>query len=231
MNLAIIPARSGSKGVHDKNIRDLNGKPLMKYSINAAMESECFDEVMVSTDSKRYADIAMACGAKVPFLRSAEHSSEHATSWEVVKEVLSRYQEQGCQFEMVTLLQPTSPLRTADDIVGAYKIFKEKHANCVVSVCEAETSPLLCNTLPADNRLDGFISPEIRGRIRQDLPQYYRVNGAIYMLRIGYPNMLFELYGKDSYAYIMSQGKSVDLDTEYDFFLAEQLLNFSSYTN
>lgn len=224
MNLAIIPARSGSKGVIDKNIRDLNGKPLMGYSIEAAIKSECFDEVMVSTDSRKYADIAISCGAKVPFLRSPENSSNQATSWEVVKEVLNRYGEKGIRFEMVALLQPTSPFRTADDIIGAYEIYKEKQAVSVVSVCETEVSPLLCNTLQTGNSLEGFLSPEIRGRRRQDLPQYYRVNGAIYMYRAGNPDIQFELYGKGSYAYIMGQEKSVDIDTEYDFFLAEQMM-------
>ena len=122
MNLAIIPARSGSKGVIDKNIRELNGKPLMEYSIEVAMKSKCFDEVMVSTDSEKYADIARRCGAKVPFLRSTENSSEWATSWGVVREVLNRYREQGILFEMVTLLQPTSPLRTANDIIKRMQV-------------------------------------------------------------------------------------------------------------
>lgn len=227
MNLAIIPARSGSKGVIDKNIKDLNGKPLMGYSIEAAINSDCFDEVMVSTDSKEYAEIAVACGAKVPFLRSLENSSEHAASWDVVREVLGRYQEQGIQFDMVTLLQPTSPLRMADDIIGAYELYKEKRASSVVSVCEMEISPLLCNRLQADNSMEGFISQEIKGRRRQDFPRYYRLNGSIYMCRVDYSSdARFELYGKGSYAYIMSQEKSVDIDTEYDFFLASQILRY-----
>ncbi|MDE6435794.1 MAG: acylneuraminate cytidylyltransferase family protein [Lachnospiraceae bacterium] len=229
MNLAIIPARSGSKGLVDKNIRNLNGKPLMEYSIKAAIKSGCFDEVMVSTDSEKYADIAISCGAKVPFLRSSENSSDRASSWGVVREVLNGYREQGIQFDMVTLLQPTSPLRTAADIINAYEIFKEKQARSVISVCEMETSPLLCNTLREDNCLEGFISPEIRDKRRQDLPQYYRLNGAIYICRVNYSDMQFELYGKDSYAYIMSPQKSVDIDTEFDFFLAEQIIKCYSY--
>lgn len=225
MNLAIIPARSGSKGVIDKNIRDLNGKPLLEYSIEAAIGSKCFDEVMVSTDSQKYAKIAIACGAKVPFLRSVENSSEYASSWEAVREVLNRYQEQGILFEMATMLQPTSPLRTAEDIRNAYAIYKDKCASSVVSVCEVETSPLLCNTLPEDNSLEGFISPEIMRKRRQELPPYYRLNGAIYMFKIDYcTDTRFGLYGAGSYAYIMSQEKSVDIDTEYDFFMATQIM-------
>ena len=134
------------------------------------------------------------------------------------------------KFEMMTLLQPTSPLRTAEDIRNAYEIYKEKCASSVVSVCEVETSPLLCNTLPADNSLEGFISSEIIGKRRQDFPTYYRLNGAIYMCRIDYfSDLRFELYREGSYAYIMSQKKSVDIDTEYDFVLTEQIINFFSY--
>ena len=88
-------------------------------------------------------------------------------------------------------------------------------------------SPLLCNTLQSDHCLDGFITPEVRSKRRQDMPQYYRINGAIYMLRVCYPDMRFKLYDKDSYAYLMDPQRSVDIDTEYDFFLAEQTMNFN----
>lgn len=117
-NLAIIPARSGSKGLPDKNIMDLNGKPMMYYTIRAAIDSGCFEEIMVSTDSPKYAEIAVACGAKVPFLRSEAMSGDSAGSWDTVREVLSNYQKLGQTFDYVTLLQPTSPLRTAEDIRG-----------------------------------------------------------------------------------------------------------------
>ncbi|MBO6246248.1 MAG: acylneuraminate cytidylyltransferase family protein, partial [Anaerovibrio sp.] len=124
-NIAIIPARSGSKGLKDKNIKLMNGKPLLAYSIEAAKESGMFDEIMVSTDSPKYADIAIQYGAGVPFLRSAENSSDTAGSWDMVLEVLNNYQKIGREFDTVCLLQPTSPLRLAKDISDAYKDFKE----------------------------------------------------------------------------------------------------------
>lgn len=114
-NIAIIPARSGSKGLPDKNILDLNGHPLMYYTIKAALKSGCFDTVMVSTDSEKYADIAKSCGAEVPFLRSEELSSDTAGSWDVVREVLTQYKVMGNSFDYVALMQPTSPLRNAED--------------------------------------------------------------------------------------------------------------------
>ena len=107
-NIAIIPARSGSKGLKDKNIKALNGQPLLKYSIDAAISSRIFDEIMVSTDSSHYAEIAKVCGASVPFLRSAENSEDKASSWNVVIEVLNYYKQIGQTFDTFCLLQPTN---------------------------------------------------------------------------------------------------------------------------
>ena len=126
-NIAIIPARSGSKGLKDKNIRLLNGKPLLAYSVEAALESEQFDEVMVSTDSEKYAEIAKEWGANVPFLRSAELSSDTATSKDVILDVLKRYAESGQVFDTFSLLQPTSPLRTAENICRVF----QRHAKTI----------------------------------------------------------------------------------------------------
>lgn len=104
-NIAIIPARSGSKGLPDKNIIDFCGHPLIYYTIKAAQESGCFDEIMVSTDSSKYAKIAKMYGANVPFLRSEKMSSDNARSWDTVREVLLNYKQMGKMFEYVALLQ------------------------------------------------------------------------------------------------------------------------------
>ena len=133
-NIAIIIARSGSKGLKNKNIRLLKGKPLMAYTIEAALKSKCFDKVMVSTDSKKYADIAREYGAEVPFLRSKETAKDSTSPWDVVKEVLDQYKLMGEEFDTFALLQPTSPLRDHKDIRNAYKEFDEKKANAVVSM-------------------------------------------------------------------------------------------------
>ena len=114
-NIAIIPARSGSKGIKDKNIRLLNGKPLLAYTIEAALKSKCFDVVMVSTDSKKYKKIAEEYEAEVPFLRSEGNSKDYSSPWEVVKEVLERFKALGEEFDTFALLQPTSPLRSAKE--------------------------------------------------------------------------------------------------------------------
>lgn len=223
-NLAIIPARSGSKGVKDKNIRPLGGKPLMAWSIEAALKSEQFDEVMVSTDSERYAEIAREYGASVPFLRSPLAASDTASSWDTIKEVLKGYEDLGRNFDTFCLLQPTSPLRTAEDIRNAYALCREKNAFAVVSVCEAEHSPLWCGKIPDTLELDGFIRRESGGR-RQDIQKFYRLNGAIYILDIKKFKVDPFPYQKGGYAYVMEQERSVDIDTELDFKFAEFLLD------
>lgn len=166
-NIAIIPARSGSKGLKDKNIKLLNGIPLIEYSIDAAISANIFDEVMVSTDSDMYAEIAKKCGASVPFLRSKVNSTDKASSWDVVLEVLNYYQKKDQKFDIFCLLQPTSPLRKAEDILSAYSIFNEKRAKAVVSVGEVEHSPLWCNVLDKDNSLENFLSSD-RMKQRQE---------------------------------------------------------------
>ena len=223
-NIAIIPARSGSKGVKDKNIRNLNGKPLMAYTIEAAINSDEFDEIMVSTDSEKYAQIAKEYGANVPFLRSEKTASDTASSWDMVEEVLAGYKNLGLEFDTFCLLQPTSPLRTRDDIKAAYKLYRERANFAVVSVCEAEHSPLWCGHLPENQEFIDFVDQE-NMKQRQAGRRYYRLNGAIYIVDIEKFKVDKFLYHSGSFAYIMPQERSVDIDTEIDFKLAELLSN------
>lgn len=222
-NLAIIPARSGSKGLKDKNIRLLNGQPLLKYSIDAAILSNVFDEIMVSTDSAVYAEIAKDGGASVPILRSEANSGDKASSSDVIIEVLNYYEQVGKEFDTFCLLQPTSPLRKAEDIVSAYSLFNKKQAKAVVSVCEVEHSPLWCNVLNSDCSLERFLPDSAKGQ-RQNFKQYYRINGAIYIANIKQFLDDNDLYVKNSYAYIMDKKRSVDIDTIDDFEYAEYLI-------
>jgi len=224
-NLAIIPARSGSKGLHDKNIKQLNNKPMIAYSIEAAIASGMFDTVIVSTDSERYAEIAQEYGAEVPFLRSAETSSDTASSWDMVEEVLTNYQKMGKTFDTFMLLQPTSPLRSAENIREAYKELVDKNAKTIVSVCEVDHSPLQCNTLPESRSLSSFFSEASKGKRRQDLPTYYRFNGAIYLSYVDFFRVDHDIYRNSSFAYIMDKRNSVDIDDEYDFVIAEAIMN------
>ena len=223
-NIAIIPARSGSKGLKDKNIRLLNGKPMLAYSIEAAIKSRVFDCVYVSTDSEIYADIGRKYGAEIPFLRSEQLSTDTAKSWDVVLDALFRYENLGKQFDMVALLQPTSPLRDAEEIRNAYEEYKDKKAKAVVSVCEMEHSPLWSNTLPENLSMDQFVKPQ-DNQARQRLQTYYRINGAIYMVDIMFLKQDMNIYRKGCFAYIMDDRKSIDIDTQLDFDMAELLMN------
>ncbi len=223
-NIAIIPARSGSKGIKDKNIRYLCGKPLMAYTIEAAISSGEFDEIMVSTDSEEYADVARKFGAKVPFLRSSDNSTDEASSWDLVDEVLDRYGRLGYEYDTFCLLQPTSPLRTEEDIREAYNLFRTRADYAVVSVCEAEHSPLWCGHLPPDFEFRDFIGGEFSER-RQSGDRFYRLNGAIYIVNIKRFRSDKFLYREGSYAYIMPQLRSIDIDTEIDIKLAEILID------
>ncbi len=228
-NIAIIPARSGSKGVKDKNIRCLCGKPLMAYTIEAALKSGEFDEVMVSTDSEKYADIAKRYGANVPFLRSNATATDKASSWDTVREVLSGYNKSGKNFDTFCLLQPTSPLRNSQDIKNAFSIYREKASFAVVSVCEAEHSPLWCGHLPESREFIDFLSVESMKQ-RQEGKKFYRLNGAIYIVNCHKFEKETFLYHHGSFAYIMPQDRSVDIDTEIDFRLAEILMGIKTVT-
>lgn len=223
--LAIIPARSGSKGLKDKNIKLLNGKPLLAYTIEAAMNSNLFDEVHVSTESREYADIAIKYGAHVPFLRSIEAATDKASSWNVVREVIQCYKLGGKTFDMVTLLQPTTPLRTGQDIIEAYNVFIGNDANAVVSVCEMDHSPLWCNTLPKDHSMMNFLDKKVSNLPRQQLDIYYRINGAIYMINTEYFNSCESIYDSKCFAYIMKKEHSIDIDDEFDFNVATAIMN------
>lgn len=229
--LAIIPARSGSKGLKDKNIKLLAGIPLIGYTIKAALDSGIFDIVMVSTDSKKYAEIAEKLGAEVPFLRSEITSRDVSTSWDVVKEVINQYREQGYKFDLITLLQPTSPLRDAGDIIGAHKLFEDKNANSIISVCEAEHSPLWSNVLKADLSMELFAETDDVVSCRQQLPTYYRQNGAIYIVNDKALNNINNIYKEKCYAYIMNQSHSIDIDSELDFMIAEAIIKVKRITN
>jgi len=224
-NIAIVTARSGSKGLRDKNIKMLKGKPMLAYTIEAAKKSGLFDEIMVSTNSDKYAEIARQWGANVPFLRSEKLSNDSASSWDVLKEVLEKYSIMGYDFDTVALLQPTSPLRTSDDIVNGYRVLKEKNANFVVGVCEMDHSPLWSNTLPEDYSMESFIKPEVVNMPRQSIPTYYRINGALYIVKVDHLMSSSDIYSNRSFALVMSKENSIDIDDQMDFKIAEILID------
>lgn len=221
-NIGIITARSGSKGLPDKNILDLNGHPLMYYTIKAALKSGCFDTVMVSTDSEKYADIAKSCGAEVPFLRSEELSSDTAGSWDVVREVLTQYKVMGNSFDYVALMQPTSPLRNAEDIKNAFKMLSRDNVHTVVSVTEVEHPVQWCFTMPESGSMKKYAESPYNQMRRQDLETHYRENGAIYIVNASkILNRDYNYYGDNCYGYVMPGERSMDIDSRMDFMIAD----------
>lgn len=218
--LAIIPARGGSKRLPQKNILDLNGKPLIAWTIESALESKYIDKVMVSTDNLEINKVSKEFGAEVPFIRPESLSTDHASSIDVIKHALSFYHN---KFDYVVLLQPTSPLRLFSDIDSAFELIT-KEVKAVVSVCETEHSPLWSNTLDANLSMRNFIRDELKNKRSQDLPVYYRLNGAIYIAEVNYFYQNNGFFGENTKAYIMPQERSVDIDTELDFEWAQLLM-------
>ncbi len=221
-NIAIIPARSGSKSLPNKNIIELKGKPLMHYTIKAALDSGYFQEVMVSTDSENYADIARKCGANVPFLRSEKMSGDSVGSWDTVREVLSNYRQMGKTYDYVALLQPTSPLRDADDIKQVFKRLCETGSHNAVTVTEVDHPVQWCFRLSETGLVDEMAVSPYNNMRRQDLETYYRENGAVYVVdakRI--VDSDYNFYGDKCIGCIMPREKSIDIDTKIDLLIAE----------
>jgi CMP-N-acetylneuraminic acid synthetase len=200
----------------------LAGKPLIAWTIEAAIESGVFDRVVVSTDSWEIAVLAAQFGAEVPFMRPEELALDNTPSIEVLIHAANELQAgKETHWTHLACLQPTSPLRTAENIREAVNLLEEKQADAIVSVCKCEHSPLWSNILPASLSLDGFIPENIQKTPSQQLPVYYRLNGAIYFCRI--PRMIEErtLFLKTgACAYIMSRKDSIDIDDQVDFDLA-----------
>lgn len=222
--LYVIPARLGSKGLPGKNIKLLDGKPLISHSIISAQQSKYPGKIIVSTDDQKIMDVAKEYGAEIPFVRPLELATDSATSIDVLFHALSFYKEQGDDFDLIILLQPTSPLRLPEDIDCAIDLFLKKNAQAVVSVCENEHNPLWSNTIPGTGSMKDFIKPEINGLNRQQLPKFYRLNGAVYVSTIDAIIKNKSFIHEGTYSYEMPTARSVDIDLEIDFSLAECIL-------
>lgn len=223
--LYFIPARGGSKGLPGKNILQLGNKPMIAHSIIAAQNCSYKGTILVSTDDNQIADVAKQYYAEVPFMRPAELANDTAATIDVIFHALEFYKAKGKIFDVIVLLQPTSPLRITEDIEKAIKIMLDKSAEAVVSVCPAEHHPLWANTLPENGSMKGFLRDEVKGKNRQQLPVYYRLNGAIFVSTVEalYKHKTF--IHDNTYSYIMPENRSIDIDNLMDFKMAELLIN------
>ena len=184
--LGVVPARSGSKGLPNKNIMSLNGKPLIEWAVNVGISSPSIDDVYISTDSKAYEDIALSAGAKSAGLRSESLSSDTAKTADVVKDLLMKLSESGRNYDLVVLLQPTSPIRSVSEIENAIEqINTSKEAKSLVSVSKfEEPHPYKLKSINANGHLEPFIEGASSEVARQQLPEVYNLTGAIYIVRV-----------------------------------------------
>ena len=223
--LALVPARGGSKGVPRKNVRDLAGRPLLQWSVDAARASKQVGRIVVTTDDPAIADIARAGGADVPFLRPAELARDDTAGLDPVLHALEWLAEhESYRPDLVLLLQPTSPLRTVADIDGAVSLAIGSALDPVVSVTTPSQHPYWMKRIDDDGRLHDVIPQPTPTTRRQDLPTCYAVNGAIYLIT---PDALREhrtWFTDRTLAYIMPPERSLDIDSEWDFRVAATIL-------
>ncbi|GAB6149065.1 MULTISPECIES: acylneuraminate cytidylyltransferase family protein [Clostridium] len=221
--LAIIPARGGSKGIPHKNIMKIGEKPLIAYSIEAAKESKYIDYILVSTDDTCIKEVSLRYGAKVPFLRPDEISTDRAKSIDVVLHGIDYLKEHNENFHYVILLQPTSPLRTSDDIDTAIESVIEANKDSLISVCECSENPILMRTIEKE-KLKPVLEFNGDNLRRQELPTFYVFNGAIYINKVDMLQNKKEFVDENTMPFIMDIKKSIDIDNMIDAKIAEMIL-------
>ncbi len=224
--LAIIPARGGSKRLPRKNILDLAGKPLIAWTIEAGLKSRYLDIVVVSSDDDDILGISQDYGSGI-MRRPAELAGDTATTFDAIRHAMENSER---PFDYIVLLQPTSPLRNEKHIDEAIELLMLKDADAVISVCEMDHSPLWSNTLPEDGDMSCFLKDELKNKRSQDLPTYYRLNGAIYICKT--EKLLKEksfLLKENVFAFSMGKEASIDIDDINDFYLASYFLSSSHH--
>ena len=221
--LAVIPARGGSRGVPRKNVTLLCGKPLIAYTIEAALDSKLINRVVVSTEDEEIAEISKKYGAEV-ITRPQELAQDDTPSLPVFQHAINYLEEMEdyCP-EIMVILQPTSPLRTVEDIDSAIERFLEGRYDSLASVCEVEHPTHWMYTL-VKNKLKPLIKDGKNMARRQDAPKVYRLNGALYVTSRDTIMKENRVVGTDAGAYVMPSEKSVDIDTELDFKVADLLM-------
>lgn len=217
--LAIITARGGSKRIPRKNIKDFLGFPIIKYSIEAALQAGCFDEVMVSTDDIEIADIARHYGAEIPFLRSQENSNDYAGTSEVIEEVLLEYKKLCREFDYCCCIYPTAPLVSVRKLIEGYDLLKKSCADSVVPV--VRFSYPIQRALKIENGKLKMLWPENLNARSQDLMPAFHDAGQFYWLRVNNFLKNKELFSENSFAIEIPESEVHDIDNEEDWKIAE----------
>ncbi|MDX1391788.1 MAG: acylneuraminate cytidylyltransferase family protein [Rheinheimera sp.] len=223
MNVALITARGGSKGLPRKNVLPLAGKPLIAWTIEAALAAECIDKVYVSTDNDEIAAISRDFGATV-IARPAELAQDNSGSEPVIAHAIAYLQAGGDNVEQVFLLQPTSPLRNAAHINAAWQQYCQHQAKCLISVFEPKHTPAKAYKINADGTLSGLLSDSAPYTRRQDLPTAVQPNGAIYLFSAAAFMQHQQIPRHNVVPFMMNHNDSVDIDSAEDLALAATLM-------
>lgn len=221
--LAIIPARGGSKGIPNKNITNLCGKPLIAYSILAAKASQYIDDIIVSTDSEQIADIATQYDASVPFLRPLALASDTSKTIDCMIYTIDELKKQGCHYDCVVLLQPTQPIRKEGSIDQAITMLLDSPEDSLVSVTTVSEHPILMRTITKEGTLKSLLPTSSTVR-RQDFPDIYRVNGSIYINRVNAHLNTSTSLNDNILPFFMEEKYSIDIDSYEDLKKAEIFL-------
>jgi len=224
--IALIPARGGSKGVPRKNIKNLNGYPLISYTIKAALAAGCFSRVIVSTDNQQIADVAKQFGAEVPFMRPDHLATDSSLAIDTYLYTMNRLKKEGSKdTDCFTVLLPTTPLRTVQNIQEAVSLFLDRKPSSLVSVTKALVPLAWYMVMDNQNILEKVKMRDSDTLTnRQEEPDYFIPNGAIYIFRTNLLETTRQYYFEDSIGYEMKAEASIDIDTPFDFFVAECML-------
>jgi len=214
--LAIIPARGGSKGVPRKNIRNLAGKPLIAWTIDEAKKSKYISRLILSSDDDEIIEVAKKYGCEIPFKRPKKLAQDDTPGIAPVLHAI----EQCSGYDYVMLLQPTSPLRTVEDIDMCVELLLSEKANACVSVTETTNSPFWMYTLEEHQQLNPILTGDLIWR-RQDLPKVYALNGAVYIAATVWLQKTGAFLTDETLGYMMANSRSLDIDTEEDFLFCE----------
>jgi CMP-N,N'-diacetyllegionaminic acid synthase len=224
--LAIIPARSGSKGIPKKNIKYLLGKPLITWTIEQAKKSSLIDTVFVSTDSEEIANIAEKWAVHVPFLRPPELAKDDSPTIDAINHVIESFEKEGKTYDIIVLLEPTSPLRKAGDIDAAIRLFLDhyNHADALVSLGEVQLENPFIMEYIENNRLKKVISTNNQFYQRQQMPKVYFPYGVIYLSKIETLKKTRTFYQENTIPYLIERWQNYEIDDICDFLCVETIL-------
>lgn len=225
--LCLINARSGSKGVPGKNIKLLNGKPLIAYSIDVAIKSHLIERVIVSTDAQEIADVAKAHGAEVPFLRPPELATDSAKQIDAMVHAITLLEQAGAHYDYICVLQPTCPLRSIADVNGALQLLIESKADSVITITEVGgRHPRTLYTKEQNNKIKPYLESDTGGVLRQNFEDLFWRTGAVYAMKRDILMEQHSLYGADIRGYLMPEDRCFNIDSPFDWALTEAWMQY-----